>query len=155
MLTLVLFAISCSFIESGIKTVDKHVTFSWEESNKKAIDSLKIDNKATYHILDCNAEDFEKEFSKDGYNWWILKVGNKYRIEVSKNDSLIYIFGKWVMGFSIPPPPPIPAYEIKLRELELLERAEAIINESDNILKKEIDEAYTKQKKLNKISQKW
>ena len=86
---------SCSVFDTVFKAVDDNVSITWKkDEGKKIIDSLHIANKSSYYILNLDEEDFEYDFEKQGYNWWMLKVGNKLRIEVSKKDTIIYIYGK-------------------------------------------------------------
>ena len=86
---------SCSILESGYNEASKHVSLTWKKDEaKNIVDSLLIQNKAVYYILDCNVNDYEKDFEINGYNVWILKIDNKIRFEVVKKDSLIYLYGK-------------------------------------------------------------
>ena len=86
---------SCSVFESVFKAVDDNVSITWKKDEaKKVIDSLLINNKSTYFIVNCDTIDYEKDIYLSGYNIWILKINDKYRIEVAKTDSLIYLYGK-------------------------------------------------------------
>ena len=85
----------CSVFDTVFKAVDDNVSITWKkDEGKKIIDSLLIVNKSSYYILNLDDQDFEYDFEKQGYTWWMLKVGNKLRIEVSKKDTIIYIYGK-------------------------------------------------------------
>lgn len=86
---------SCSVFESIYAEGSKHVSVTWKKDEaKNVIDSLLIQNKAMYYIANCDTNDFELDFERNGYSVWILKIGNKIRIETIKKDSLIYLYGK-------------------------------------------------------------
>lgn len=96
MLILLLFSLSsCSTFDWIYKTANDNLEITWKKENsKKVIDSLLINNKSTYFIINCDTLDYEKDFELTGYKIWLLKIDNKFRIEVAKTDSLIYLYGK-------------------------------------------------------------
>ena len=86
---------SCSIFETAYNEGAKHINITWKkDAATKVIDSLLIQSKGMYYIQNCDTTDFEIEFERNGYNVWILKVGNKIRFETLKKDSLIYLYGK-------------------------------------------------------------
>ena len=86
---------SCSIFETAYNEGAKHVSVTWKKDEaKKVIDSLVIHNKSVYTLLNCDTLDYEKEYELNGYNVWILKIGDKIRFEVIRKDSLIYLYGK-------------------------------------------------------------
>ena len=86
---------SCSIFDALYKEGCKHVSLTWKKDEaKNIVDSLLINHKSTYFIINSDTTNYEYEFANNQYNIWILKIDNKFRIEVQKKDSLIYLYGK-------------------------------------------------------------
>jgi hypothetical protein len=86
---------SCTLLENiGLRELDKiKITYD-KEPDANLVDSLVIHNKSAYFKIDCLDDESEYEFQQNGYSIWVFKVGNTVRVDVQRNDSLIYIYSK-------------------------------------------------------------
>ena len=86
---------SCSTI-SELLGLAKNINVTWNpQEGVKTIDSTKVIFKPVYWVetIDSTSQ-YEKEFILDGYKVWILQTNAIRRIEVTKQDTVIRIFGK-------------------------------------------------------------
>lgn len=99
LLTILLFMFlsSCSIIDGAFGLVKDNVNITWKNDNNEKlqiVDSILIVSKPVYFQFDrfdlYDGED--TTFTKNNYNVWLLRTGNNIRIEVNKNDTLIYLY---------------------------------------------------------------
>lgn len=90
---------SCTSV-SEILGIAKNIGITWEAEKAKSskpIDSIVVRFNSVYwkeSQKDSLAKEFEKQFTKDGYNVWKLSTPKLIRYEVTRKDTIIYIYEK-------------------------------------------------------------
>lgn len=85
---------SCGSI-TDIFGLAKEVGITWNPKNdSKPIDSVKIKFDPAYRIEKSDTLNFETDTIIDGYSIWTLQQNGIRRTEVTKLDTIIYIYKK-------------------------------------------------------------
>ena len=85
---------SCGSI-TDIFGIAKEVGITWNpKSDSKPIDSVRINFNPVYRVEKIDTLNFETDTIIDGYSIWILQQCGIRRTEVTKLDTVIYIYKK-------------------------------------------------------------
>jgi hypothetical protein len=88
---------SCTLLDGAYKLVQDNVEVSWKfdpTKPQKIVDSIVVKSEPSYYIYDITDLQEGEDFAviKNGYTIWQLRTGNRIRIEVQKQDTIIYIY---------------------------------------------------------------